>query len=732
MKAIREGRLTRRRFIGAASTAIAVAGVGGALGEVERTASLVGTASPAAAASPKETLVPSLCQMCAIRCGILAHVVDGKVTRITGNPDDPLSQGRLCARGQAGMGMLYDPDRVRQPMRRDASGKFVPVSWEQAFQEIGKKLNEIKEKHGPESLVWLTHPEQLAGWEQRFMDAFGSPNWTGHAPTCYSSRVVGFATTYGLVPAADYANTRYYVSFGRSIIDGISNPQVQALMAARMAGARIVVIDPRLSDFASIADEWLAIRPGTDLALALAMIHVILRDKLYDASALAEQTVGLDQLEQGVAQYTPQWAQGITGVDAKTIERLAKGLAAAAPAAVIEPGWHGPQGGMYWNSVGLSRATACLNALLGNLGKKGGLTVPPASPLSPAKIFKPAPAASKLSRWDGAGGSEWPLAKGLGRCQEIPKVIASGEPYPIHAVIACHTNPVRAYPDGDRLVAAFKKLDLVVVIDHQMSDTAWNTAHYVLPESTYLERFGTVESRGNKLALAQPAVPPLYDTLGEDEIIRRLAAACGFPQYFSFTIEDYNNALLEPLGLTQADLRAGEREFKPSPPKPAFPLPTASKKVELASSALAKAGGPAVPVWEPPLVAPGPGQFRLIQGHVSVHTHTTTQNNSYLHALMPENRLWIHPDRAKALGVRDGDLVEVKSEVASQRVKARVTQEIVPEAVFLAHGFGCVSPTQRLNYGKGASDAALVPIRSAPFSGAAAQCETIVTVQKAR
>jgi thiosulfate reductase/polysulfide reductase chain A len=671
--------------------------------------------------------------MCSTNCGILVHVQGGKIVRITGNPDDPVGQGRLCARGQAGLQMTYDPDRLRQPLKRDASGRLTPISWEQAFAEIGQKLQTIRRTAGPQSLVFLSHSAHpYAGWETRFMDAYGSPNWTSHAPTCFAARNVGWQTTIGSVPAGDYRNTRYYISFGRGIIDGISNPQVQALMQAHYDGAHLVMFDPRMSDFASVADEWQPVRPGTDLAVVLAMMNVIIGQGLY-ASSVPSDTVGFDQLAEAMKPYTPAWAAEKSGVSAATITRLAQELAAAAPAAFVEPGWHGPQGGMYWNSVALTRATACLNALLGNLGKPGGLKLagPPALPAdADLELLKPAPTPSTLPRFDGAGGPEWPLAKGLGRAQVIPQVIESGRPYPIKGVVVSRTNPVRSYPNGDAIVRAFSKLDLVVVIDYQMSDTAWTTAHYVLPESTYLERFDPVlVSGGKKLVLPQPAIAPLHDTRSGDEIIRGLAQATGLGSYFRYTLEQYNDALLAPLGLTTADLREHEVEIPASALK-AGTIATPSGKIELASSAMVGAGGPAVPVWEPPLVQAHGSSLHLITGHVPMHTNTTTANVAYLNALMSENQLWIHPRAARARGISEGDVVEVRSEVARQRLRAHLTEGIMPEAVWMAHGFGNVSRQQRLAYGKGASDAALAPIRSAPYSGAAAAAEVLVTVRK--
>lgn len=674
--------------------------------------------------------VPSLCEMCGVKCGIIARVRDGRVVKIDGNPKHPFSNGKLCARGNAGMTALYDPDRLRQPLKRVGDGKFEPISWDDAMREIGAKLKDLKAQFGPETLVWATHPELINPWEKHWMAAFGSPNLTGHAATCYSSRTVAFATTYGDLPGVDYGNVQYYLSPGRNLLEGIHNGVIQKIVAAKAKGARLVALDPRMSNFAAWADEWLPIRPGTDLAFLLALIHVIIAERLYDEAFVAERTVGFNELKDAVRDYTPAWASGITDIPAETISRIARELAAARPAAAVDTCWHGGFGSMYYNSVQTGRAAACLNALLGNLGAKGGLTFSPVVKLGKTdELMGPKPPKIAARRWDGAGEAEWPLAKGLGLVQNLPDQILSGRPYPIKALIVSHFNPVRSCPDSKKVIDALQKLELLVAIDIQMSDTA-AYAHYVLPESTYLERPDPVQVAGSAVALRQPAVKPLGDTKGEDEILIDLARAAGLAENFAFTLEEYNDALLAPLGVTREQLlKEGAVKVDAAPPD-YVKLKTPSGKIELYSEDVNKAGGSPVPVWVPPQVQPGKGQFQLLHGHVAMHTHTSTDNNAYLHALMPENELWIHADSARALGVGDGDLVEVESEVGRVRLKAKVTQAIRPDSVFMAHGFGGVSPYKRLAYKKGANLSEVTPVRVAELSGAAAQCEVVVTVRK--
>lgn len=714
--------VTRRQFlrISAATSGAMAAGL---------TVPGFGAWRVAAAAEAEEERIPTICEMCGVKCGIVAVVQGGRVIRLEGNPDHPLSRGKLCARGNAGIMSLYDPDRLREPLKRNPDGSFSAIPWDQAISEIGEKLKVIRERYGPQSLVFAVHPELIAPWEKRFTEAFGSPNFSSHAPTCYSHRTTAYVATYGALPAVDYANVRYLISPGRNHLGGVKNNDLQKLAQAKAAGARLVVLDPRYSEFAAWATEWLPIKAGTDGAFLLALLNVLIEEELYDREFVTARTVGFTELREAVQQYTPEWAAGVTDIPAETIRRIARELAGARPAAAVDPCWHGGLGSMYYNGFQAARAAACLNALLGNLGAKGGLVFPSSVKLGNIDDLGPKPPKPTASRFDGAGDPRWPLVKGLGMIQLLPEAIETGTPYPIKAAIISHFNPVRACPDSRRWLEALRKLDLVVVIDIQMSDTA-AVADYVLPESHYLERSDPVWVTGDTVALRRPVVPSLHNTLPEDEILIRLAEAVGLGEYFSFTLEEYNDALLKPLGLTSADLaRQGVVKARVQAPDYAR-LKTPSGKIELYSEAVAKAGGSPVPVWEPPLVEPKEGEFRLLHGHVAVHTHTTTQNNAYLHALMPENQLWIHPEPAGRLGIRDGDLVEVTSVTGSERLRARVTEGIRPDCVWMAHGFGCLSKKQRRAYGRGGNDSGLIPIRVAPISGAAAQCEVTVTVRK--
>jgi thiosulfate reductase/polysulfide reductase chain A len=279
---------------------------------------------------------------------------------------------------------------------------------------------------------------------------------------------------------------------------------------------------------------------------------------------------------------------------------------------------------------------------------------------------------------------------------------------------------------------ALSKLDLLVVIDVQMTETA-QLAHYILPETTYLERFDPLAVSARltpEVALRQPVVPPMYDNHPAYEIITGMARAAGLGEYFGFTLSQVIAAQAAPLGLNLEQLiKEGVWQGKPDGN---LRFTTSSGKIELHSERLAKAGFEPLPAYEPPAVRPsGTARFRLIHGRDAVHSGTSTQNNAWLERQKPENELWINTARAARLSISQGDLVQVSSEAGTVRVKARLTEGIHPEAVYLAHGFGHRVRQQRLSFGKGASDNAVIVNQSEPIAGGAALNETIVEVRRA-
>ncbi|HYF77298.1 MAG TPA: molybdopterin-dependent oxidoreductase [Symbiobacteriaceae bacterium] len=348
----------------------------GATGAV-LTAAELGLAGPAhaagsaAATGAAEQRIPTLCEMCTSRCGIYAVVENGKVTRIEGNPAHPTNLGRPCARGNAGVSALYDPDRLQRPMKRGADGKLQPISWEQAFKEIGAKLTEIKLKYAPETVAFIEYNNLNSPLTKRFIEAYGSPNHTGHAANCFANRNVGYSAVFGTLPTVDYKNVKYYLSPGRNLLGGIKVYEVAGLAEAKEHGAKIVVLDPRYSELATWG-EWVPIKSAGDLAFLLAIANVLITENLYNKAFVEAHCNGFEETKAEIVKYTPEWQVQHTDIPADKVREIAREMAKAAPAAVVDPGWHGGNG-MYWNGFEAARAGAIVNALLGNWGAKGGL-----------------------------------------------------------------------------------------------------------------------------------------------------------------------------------------------------------------------------------------------------------------------------------------------------------------------------------------------------------------------
>ncbi len=334
--------------------------------------------------------IPSMCEMCVWRCGLLAKVEDGRVVKLEGNPEHPHSNGNLCPRGQSGLMNTYDPDRVLTPLIRvgkRGEGLFRKASWEEALDLTAQKMLDIKQKYGAEAMIFSsTHNLSQVQFEN-LLNAFGSPNYGTQRSLCFNAMIVSNLMTYGMEePARKYDDLKYILLTGRNLMEAISTSETSALSEAIDRGAKVVSLDPRFTKTAAKSTEWLPIRPGTDLAFHLAMLNVIIKERLYNAAFVSNHTDGFDELPAAVASYTPDWAAAITGIPAETIQRIAREFAAAAPYALAHNGWRTSN---FVNSFQTERAIGILNALVGNWGtalfpaageESGVLGAPPQPP----------------------------------------------------------------------------------------------------------------------------------------------------------------------------------------------------------------------------------------------------------------------------------------------------------------------------------------------------------------
>lgn len=724
---------SRRTFIkGTAATAAVGAAVG--LGLVKPGSGLAQENTELRAAAGVK-FVTTICEQCVWRCGVIARVEDGRVRMLEGNPNHPNNSGRLCPRGNAGIETLYSPDRIKFPLIRAGargSGLWRRASWDEALSYTAEQMLKIKEKYGAKAMMFNSTDNLSQPFFEILLKAYGTLNYGTQRSLCFNAMTTGFLYTYGTPqPGTDFANCRLMIFSGRNLAEGISNSETQEMIEMMAKGAKVVVLDPRFSKTAAKATEWLPVRPGTDSAFFLALIQVIIQEKLYNQEFVRQYTLGFEDLVAEVQEYTPEWAEKKCEIPAETIRRIAREFAAAAPAAIAHPNWRSSN---FVNSFQTERAIAVLNALIGNWAQPGGLI--PDQELNTLKLgvlSHPAFPPAQGIRLDGV---PWqypmvPLAYGV--IQTMRDNILTGKPYEAKGWLISRQNPVLSVPERQKTINALMKLDFVAVIDIQANDTAYY-ADVILPESSYLERYDGLIPIKNKLFIRQPVIEPLYETKSSLMIYKELAEKLGLGEFLPYQDEkDLLTKQLEPFPVTLAELQqSGHYEVKDFRADHAkdFEFQTSSGKIEITSGIMAQMGKKAVPTWsEPP--RPDQDHYYLLTGKTAQHTQMFTQNNRWLLEVFPENRAWLHTSVAEKIGVQTNDEVVLASEVGKVTVKAYVTEGIRPDCVFMVGGFGHVSKGLKAAYSLGASDSALHKTVTDPISGGSALSETFVTVSKA-
>lgn len=702
--------VSRRRFLQISSATVLAASTD--LSPLPKAALAAG----AAAASDIRT-IPTFCEMCFWRCGGIAYVRDGKLWKFEGNPLDPQSRGRLCPRGTGAVGTVSDPDRLRTPLIRVGERgreQWKSVTWGEALDFVAQKMQKIKGEYGPESIALFNH-----GIGARFvahvLKSFGAIN-VG-APSfaqCRGPRDIGYLLTFGTglgsPEPTDIENTECLVLMGSHLGENMHNLQVQEFSRAVARRIPIIVVDPRYSVAASKAKYWLPIKPGTDLALLLAWMNVLVTEGRYDKAFVERYGHGFDKFAAELRPYTPEWAADETGIDAQLIRVTAREFSARRPAALVHPGrrvnWYG-------DDTQRSRANALLNALLGNWGRKGGLFVQ--AGLSVPSYPLPKPPKSDRPLADNPDNARYPFADEP-VTTGIRDATISGKPYPIKGWFVYATNLMNALPNEAETRKAIDALDLLVVIDTMPSEIA-GYADVVLPESVFLERYDELQvgwGRRGWVSLRQPVVDPPAEQKPGWWIAKELAGKLGIPESMPFKdLKDYLAWRVEKAGFSFAKLQAegvilGGKEPNTVEEGLELTFDTPSGKVEFWSEQLAKKGFDPVPKYTRPAAAPE-GYYRLITGRAPVHTFSRTQSNPLLTGLMQENEIWIHGATAAKAGLKSGQYVRLKNQdgVESNRIKVKATQRIRPDTVYMVYGFGQRNPLAKGAFQRGASAAQL-------------------------
>lgn len=699
-------------------------------------------------ANPLSTsVVPTVCAMCRARCPVLATVKNGRVAKIEGNPASPLNGGKVCARGQAAVKLLYDPDRLKYPLKRvgkRGEGKWKRISWQEALAAIAYQFNKTLAEGGVDSLALLAGGPSSYYIKKLFGEKGIANIHDAALRHCDEIRNRAYAATFGFSPGdpprMDYSRAKCIVLIGCHMGENVQVPQLQPLLSCLQAGATLIVADPRYSSIAGKASSYLPVKAGTDTALLLGWCHHIVAAELYDKQWVAENVSGFAELKEHLEQYPVERVAEITGIPANAIVGSAELMAAHAPATIIHPGGHLS---WYGNDVQRVRAQTILTALLGAVGRAGGLQFPDNAPLPDGVLDFVRPQAGNDISFSG-----------------LMEQMIAGK---IKVVGCWGQNPFQNHPSLYKTIAAFKAADFVFCCD-VLPGEASLYADIVLPEAVFLERHDILEvfaGRANPVVACRfPVVQPSFETREPYWIVKNLADQLDSNN--SFFHEDgaaFLDSQLRKAGWFLGDLRAGtgikmvydEMAQEAPPPAPvadAAPgigpasspslkmrFPTASGQAEVYSAAFAAQGWPPLPEYEP-TPEPPPGFVRLLYGRSPVHTLSSTMNNPWLNHEITENEVWVNPSYAAPLGIKDGQPVFLENQDGIRSfkpVKVKVTPGIRPDCIYMVHGYGCRSALLKEGFDRGVSDTSLMTRSSKdPVSGVRGMRVNFVRFVKAR
>jgi thiosulfate reductase / polysulfide reductase chain A len=659
--------------------------------------------------------VYSICGMCTVRCPIMVEVEKGEIQFVQGNPHVAAMKGAVCPRGAAGPALIRDKERPQAPLMRvgeRGEGQWRAVSWDEALDYVADKLTQIKDQYGPESIALTDRGGPFRDMHRAFLRGLGTPNYCNHDASCARNVHHANLSLTGLGRkdvVYDLKNAKHVVLQLRNIFESINVQEVNNLMDALENGCKLTVIDIRANVSAGKAHNFMLIRPGTDYAFNLAVIHELINKNLYDKDYVYRFINGLDRLKQFVAPYTPEWAETETGVAAAALRNFVRELANAKPSVIWHPGWMTAR---YKQSFYTCRSIYIINALLGAFGAKGGLPLtnkPADFGKTGLKKFMDLYPKPQQKRADGVGWKYPHFEEGPGLAHLLFNAMETKAPYPVKAYIAYRHDPLMGFPDPDRLKKIFSKLDLMVSVTFSWSDTAWYS-DVVLPLSPYLERESILACKNGlkpHFFVRKRSVEPRFDTKADWEIISGLAKRMGLEQLVFKSIEDIWRFQLEGTGVQIEDFsKTGMVMLADTPKYRTFEelkFKTSSGKIEIISEKLDKSGIESLEPYKSP-EKPPEGHFRLTFGRCALHTQGHTVNNPMLNEQMPENVLWINTIESEKLGISDGNIVTVSQNGYSETIKAKVTEMIHHEAVFVVHGFGHRLPVESRAFMKGLAD----------------------------
>jgi anaerobic selenocysteine-containing dehydrogenase len=637
------------------------------------------------------------CTLCYHSCGTKVTVENGKAVKVEGLESHPLNKGKLCPKGEAALENIYSPQRLKYPMKRVNKG-WERISWDQALTEIADKLSKLKNEFGPSVLGVFSgsigvENLEMVGLTQRFKAAFGSPNFFSVESICYRMRIRTRQITFGKYPTEEL-DSSLYILWGHNPEES-DFPLQLALEENLKKGAKLVVIDPKRIPLADRADMYLKIRPGTDGALALAMMHVIINEKLYDADFIETYTTGFDKLVPHVQKYTPEWAEKITWVPAEEIRKLAL-LFAKTKGAGIYQGTNTQD--QTANGTQNSRAFSILQVITGNINTPGGWEISPRLKVGNVGMEV---------EGEPLGADQYPLFYEVwGRKSPYGVVTCVPESVPekIKAFLVIGGNPILTMPDSNAFKEAFKRLELLVVHDLFMTETA-ELAHYVLPACSHLEKWGLAYTYNvchclPYLMLRKKAIEPFHESWSEWRFFTELAKKLGMGDKFPWKSEEELVAFeLGPTGLTLKQLMEEKPEGAYYQQKQygmkdsKFSTPTG--KIEIYSEALERVGFDPLPTYLEPRKSPlsSPDLLKkypliLSTGNRNIYyTHAQFRGIKPLKEKNPEPRAEMGIQTALQHGIKEADPIEIETDRGTVRMKAHVDERVAEGIVLIPHGW---------------------------------------------
>lgn len=647
---------------------------------------------PAGTRSRQEFL--SFCHICAGHCSIKVIVEDGKVIDIvpdmeSGLPNElcPIKKGRLSIPE-----ILVHPDRLKYPQKRVGArgeGKWQRISWDEALDTIAEKLSDLKDKYGPESIaLGLGEPKGLEfAFGQRFASAFGTPNVVTPGYFCGTPSGLAAAFTFGSNTVPDEAfRPALLVLWGINPVHTSGGMRRETISSALESGTKLVVIDPRRTDMAALADLWIRVRPGSDGALVMGMLKVIIEEKLYDKDFVANWTIGFEQLEQHVKSYSLKDVERVTWVPKEQIEQAARLYAQSKPASIQ---W-GNALDQVANSFQTVRAISIMLAVIGNLNVPGGdVFLTPPSYTRPGRFFL----LSKFPRdAKKAVGGEFGLAI---RSAFIPahaliKAILEEKPYPVKAALFMLTDPLVSYPNTDQTYKALMKLEFMVVLEIFMTPTA-AIANIVLPVATGMEHdeIGYWPGWYEEVRAHPKVVDPPGEAWPDTKILNELAKRLGLGEYFWKDDSEALDFWLQPSGLSFEDLKRRKtllpkREYK------AHDFKTPSGKVEIYSKRLEEMGFSPIPLWKELSQFPEmPKEYPLLLTNAKEDAYMLTGYKmiASLRNMKPEPIVELNPVTAEKAGLKDGDMVYIETKKGRIMQRLCLNPDLDPRVVFAAFGW---------------------------------------------